>query len=262
MDVTVSETKQRTTFVRKFASLAEANPNRFDRVRIVDVDFDAKEATIDPAIHCERAWRGTFERLNIQGPYSIGVAVYFGLYTELDNVVAQGPATGFFVGNGTHVWEDATPSNSASNLSCLKQCRFGGMKETDIGFHLDGGSGVIFEQCVVEGSKCGTGWKLFPRAARCVTTLRTCWLEVKTATAIEYDGEKGVLVIDGLDMAEQPGLLLDAKGDKESVIVFRNNTWKSIPPMRIHRSTRVVFEESNILDEERFWAVVDAGRVG
>ncbi len=257
----LTDTEQRVSFTRKFATLAEANQNRFDRVRITDVDFTTDTETIDTAIHCERAWRGKFERLNIRGGYAFGVAIYFGLYSHLDNIAMQGPRVGFFVGDGTQVWDEARPNNSASNLSRLTQCRFGGTTSDDVGFHLYGGAGVVFDQCVVEGFHCGTAWKLFPRQARCVTTLRNCWLEVEAATAIQYDGLNGVLVIDGLDLAKQPELLLDAGLDEGSVVVFRNCAWKDIPPMKLSKTTKVVLEESNHLDRERFWSVVHEGRI-
>lgn len=246
-----------TSRERRFASLAESKDHLWERVVVRDVDFRSPSGVELPAaIHCERPWRGRFEGLQIHGLYAVGIDLHFALYARIDNCSVDNCDTGYFIGDATPVWDDATQSNSASNLARLIACRFVGRKPTDIGFELYGGSNVRYEQCVVEGHECDTGWDLHPRTARTKTTLLDCHLEVEAITAINYDGYNNWLIIDGLELAKKPEVLLDCRGDQGSTIYFDRNNWKSVPKIILGRDTNVELGRNSFTDDE-FWASVE-----
>lgn len=243
-------------FERRFASLAESSSHKKEHVNIERSSF-VPEPT-DPsgdAIHVERPWRLDINHVDIEGPYDRGVVVHFGLYAGLTNISTNGPKTGFWVGNGVPVWPDATHFNSASNQSVLDRCRHHGQSVDDIGFDIDGAANVFVNNGTVEGHDCKIGWRIRPRAAKGSCRLQDCWLETVNGckTAIVWDGYNGKLIIDNLTIKHLPDVLLDTRGDQGSTVVIQNNTWDTIPPIKLDPTTTVVFGAGNSFSCREFY---------
>lgn len=256
-------------FRRAFPSLAKANEQWNDsrlknRVNIVDADFVTDEP-FEHAIHIERAFHAEVKCVNILGPYARGVSMHFCLYGSIADVNVEGAMEGFFIGSGAVVvdnmtgeklWIDAEHNNSASNQARIVQSRFHGQHPEAVGFILEGGDNVLFEQTTVEGKSCRTGWQLAPRASWSQLTLNKAWLEVPVETAIEFDGHGTFFEIRQFNLGVTPGIFLDCRGDQGSTIFFEKNNWKSVPKMILGRDTNVELGKNSFSDDE-FWDAVE-----
>lgn len=268
--VTVDTSDTEPLFIRSFDTLKSANQNfhsdkaRKKRVRLQDVNFYTEFDWLS-AIHIERAYHAKVDGCSVVGPYRRGVEFYFCLYGSIVDVSVEGAKQGFFLGSGAAVdpatgeklWPDGEHNNSASNQACVAQCRFHGQHDDAVGFVLEGGDNVVFEQTTVEGNKCKTGWKLAPRAPRGYLTLSHSWLEVPVATAIDFDGHQTWFEIRklNLDGSKMPEVLLDCRGDQGSTVYFNQNNWPSVPKIILGRDTNVELGRNSFSDDE-FWASV------
>lgn len=254
--MSIMKISEQTTdqFEWSFATLKEALDAPHERIKIEDSLFTMDDATAPgkTAIHVERPKHFRFADSEVDGLYEIGVFVAFGLYARFQNTSARRTKIGYQVGcgtmmlnaDGTQKWDKATFTNSASNQARFVQARYQGFDDDGIGFYIFGADNVIFEQTTVEGKKVDVAWKIYPKAANSNTEIKHGWLETteQCKTAIEYDGYYGTLVVDGLNISHAPDLLLNAAGDQNSRIIFRNNNWKEVPPLRIGRKTKVIAE--------------------
>lgn len=250
-----------SSYERAFPTKADADMERYSRAKVVDFNFHAVGELM--AIHMERPFRGLVERCQITGDYDVGVGLFFALYGEIRQCMVQGPKIGYLVGNGLAIpptpWPDATNSNSQSNLALVEACRFGGMDASHIGFILDGGAGVSFKRCAVEGQLAAVGWDLQPRAARCKTSLVDCWIECPLDVAIRFRSTNSLLVIDGLDIDASfiPAVLLDAIADNGSRVRVQNCSWPTVPPLRVGRKTQVEYGPGNSFGQDDLAAAID-----
>lgn len=268
--VTVDTSEPGRYACRMFPTLKAANQHwnakkPKNRFKVIDSDFATSDiGTIEPfdhAIHVERAFHAKIENVNILGPYSRGVSMHFCLYGSIRNVNVEGAIEGFFVGSGaevvdpesgTKLWPDGEHHNSASNQARIVQARFHGQHDDAIGFILEGGDNVLFDQTTVEGGKCKTGWRLAPRAPWSQITLNQSWLEVPVKTAIDFDGYGTFFEIRKFNMGVAPEVFLDCRGDQGSTIFFEKNNWKTVPKIILGRTTNVELGKNSFSDDE-FW---------
>lgn len=233
---------------KKWNSLAAA---KLEGYLIADSNFENVTPGEETAIHLQRPFRGTLERLSIEGEYLFGVEMYFALNGRVDNCSVVGALNGYRIGNGLAIlptpWPDATMSNSASNLFKFQNARFHAAANSGIGFTVDGADRVRFEQATVEGNSVQTAFWINSRRLRSKTSLVDPWFESnQTGTGIFFRGDRSRLTIEGANLGTVfSEWLIDAGTDKGSTIVLRDNDWKDIPPIRLGPTTRLEIESSN-----------------
>jgi|GEM_PF-3113250 len=115
--------------------------NRLGQINRVGIDFGPTYNSVYRSVKC----------------YSLAKAIHlkFQLNTEVSNCTAENCISGWITDMGD--WPGASNSNSQSNHSSFRHCRFNGASNSDVAFGIYACSGWGVWDCIVEGHGCKIG---------------------------------------------------------------------------------------------------------
>ena len=131
--------------------------NMTDANTMVELKYTIKNITLtgtstQVGINMQPSYGAYYQNVNC---YSLQESIHlrFALRTTIDNCFATNCVSGWIVDKGN--WSGASNSNSQSNHTTIKSCRYFGNGNVAIGIYA--ASGCVIEDCIIEGTSVRVG---------------------------------------------------------------------------------------------------------